>query len=446
MSTDALRQYLTKKLAVERGDAERFDRIYRAETTLAYVDPEVLRIYKDRVVPVNVNLGRLVVDSIAQRLQVTGFRSATADVVDNDLLALWRSLGMDEQSQIAHPEALVTGRAFFMVWAVGGEPVVTVESPTQVTVTRDPVTRKVAAALKRYVDAEGYTRSVVMTADTIDTYVSRGAASPTAEWDVTPNVLGEDLVLDTSAANPMRVVPVVCLPNRPRVSEPDGVSELVDLEPLLKAIGKLGSDLMVASESLTFPHRFLLTDATVGREQAAEVRDLVQESLTKPGPLRVSVAGGGSRLGEITQASIDNFDTAIRLYVNLAASIGALPPYYVSADVANPTSADAIRASESRLTARALERQRWWGSAYAELIRLAQLARDGVADPGLDDLQTLWMDPAPASEAQEADAAVELLQGGVYDRQAALESLDTPPLETERLLGSEPAQPVQEAS
>lgn len=438
MSTTTLREYLTKKLAVERGEAERFDAIYRAETSLAYIDPKVREIYKDRVTPVNVNLGRLVVDSIVQRLQVTGFRSATVDVVDNGLLVGWRSLGMDEQSQLAHTEALVTGRGYFMVWRIDGQPVVTCESSSQVTVSRDPITREVNAALKRYVDLDGYVRSVVLTADTIDTYVSKSAPALQPDIPTPPSVLGEDMALESSDPNPMGVVPVVCLPNRPRVNQPDGVSELVDLEPLLKAIGKLGSDLMVASESLTFPHRFLLTDATITADQAAEVREVFLRSLTKPGPLRVTVAGGGAELGQVPQASTDNFDTAIRLYVSLAASIGALPPYYVSADVANPTSADAIRASESRLTARALERQRWWGPEYAKLMRLAQLARDGVVDARLDDLQILWLDPAPASEAQEADAAVKLLAGGVVDRRAALEGLGIPPLEIERLLATTP--------
>lgn len=439
MSTDELRTFLTKKLAVETPDVDRYNRLYDAKAPLSYLDPKLAREFRDQLTPVNINLGRLAVAAPCQRLQVTGFRSAvgTPDVVDGEITALWRALGMESMSALAHVEALVSGRAFFMVWQQDGQPVVTVESPRQVTVLRDPVTRQIVAALKRFRSNDGFTRSVVMTAERIDTYIG-GSAAPLVPDLPMPTVMGEDMVLESSVPNVLGIVPIVALVNRPRVTAPDGQSELTDLEGPLLAVAKLASDLMLASEANAIPRRWISYSGELTSEQAGRLSDSASNTLIRGGGLRAAVLSGGAELHELTVSELTNFDTAIRLFVSQIAALASLPPYYVSGDVANPTSADAIRASESRLTAVVLERQRWWGPEYATLMRLAVVARDGIADPALDDLATMWVDPAPASVAQTADAQSKLLASGITDRRAALESLGLPPLEVERILAAPP--------
>lgn len=435
--TQALREYLTKKLATERSAVDRYNKLYDAATPLGYIDPEVRKMYGNRVTPVNINLARLAVDTVVQRLLVTGFRSGD-DVVDNGITELWRSLSMPTLSSLAHVEALVSGRAFLLVWNVNGAPVITVESPTQMTVTRDPVTGVIIGALKRYRDSEGNTRSVVMTADTIDTYVSRESFAPDPTYTTTPSVMGEDMALASSEINPYGRVTVTCLPNRPRITTPDGTSDLCDLEDPLTAISKLASDMMTASEAAAIPRRYLTTPALINEEQAREVQRTMSGTLASPGGTRTAIVGGGAELHEFSTSDLQNFDTAIRLLVSQVAAIASLPPYYVSGETSSPTSADAVRASEGRITAKALERQRWWGPAYADAMRLAVLVRDGVEDPRLSTLATLWADPAPASVAQQADATTKLLAGAVIDRRAALESLGLDPLEVERILATPP--------
>lgn len=435
--TQALLNYMTKKLAAERSDVDRYNRLHAADAPLAYIDPEVRRLYGPRVTPLNINLGAVAIDALAQRLQVTGFRSGD-DVVDNSVTELWRALSMPWLSCLAHVEALVSGRAYLLTWNIDGRPVITVESPAQMTVTRDPVTGTVTAALKRYRDAEGYTRSVLMTPESVDRYVSREGGMHDPTFTVTPNVIGEDMLLESSEPNPYGVAPVVVLANRPRITALDGVSELADLEALLTALSKLGSDMMTASEAAAIPRRYLTTPAALSKEQAEQVQEVATKSITRPGGTRMMVVGGGGEMHEFGTADLQNFDTAMRLLISQVAAIASLPPYYVSGETSSPTSADAIRASESRLTAKALERQRWWGPAYADAMRLAVLVRDGAPDPRLSDLTTLWQDPAPASVAQQADATTKLLAGAVIDRRAALESLGLPPLEVERILATPP--------
>jgi hypothetical protein len=272
--------------------------------------------------------------------------------------------------------------------------------------------------------------------DVLDTYVSAAAVGFQPAWGSTPTVLAEDMILESSEWSPLGV-PFVMLSNNPQVGELRGLSDLADIEPLLLALAKLGADMMLASEAAALPRRWLATPANVTEEQAKAVQEVLNRTLTRVGGTTTAVIGGGATLSEFGTASLENFDTAIRLLISQVAAIGSLPPYFVSGDVANPTSADAIRSSESRLTAKALERQRWFAPSWADVMRLVMLARDGVADPRLDTLIPIFMDPAPASVAQAADAAAKLVSAKIIDQRNALESLGLPPLEIERILAAQ---------
>lgn len=144
----------------------------------------------------------------------------------------------------------------------------------------------------------------------------------------------------------------------------------------------------------------------------------------------------GTKFGSFDVADLQNYATAIELLTGQVAALASLPPYYVQGNTANPTSADAIRSSESRLTAKARQRQAWWSGSYESLMRMAVLVRDGQADGRLADLQTLWEDPEPSTVAQTADAESKLLAAGITDRRAALESLGYTPLDIERMLSA----------
>lgn len=441
-TNDELRRFLTKKLVmVERPTMAAMEGLYLGTSPLAYIDPDTLKALGGRVKPVPINLCRLAVDVLAQRLQCTGFRSSLDDVVDNELAYLWKILSMPEQSSLAQTDALVFGRSYFLAWAdSAGAPLVTAESPLQFTVTRDPITRRIIAALKRWRDTEGYTRSLVLTADTITEYASRTTTAPDPSIHYEPNVHGDDALLVREEPNVLGRVPVVALVNRPRLSAPDGESDLADLDAPVRAISKLASDCLVASEYGAVPRRWATFSASISKEQAEEVQTAMAKSAASPSASRFTIVGGGggsqATLGTFDTAELTNFRTAIELFVSQAAAIASLPSYYVRGDSVNPTSADAIRSSESRLTAKARQRAAWWGPAYADLMRLAVLIRDGVEDGRLSDLETLWTDPEPSTVAQSADAVSKTYGAGIIDRRAALTELGFSPLEVERILAA----------
>ncbi|TMZ70763.1 phage portal protein [Klebsiella pneumoniae] len=76
-------------------------------------------------------------------------------------------------------------------------------------------------------------------------------------------------------------------------------------------------------------------------------------------------------------------------------------------------SADAIRVSEARLVKRAERRQRIFGAAWCEVMRLALLVRDGSVPPEARSLVARWRDAATPTRAAQADAVMKLVSAGV---------------------------------
>lgn len=76
-----------------------------------------------------------------------------------------------------------------------------------------------------------------------------------------------------------------------------------------------------------------------------------------------------------------------------------------------------------------------FGAAWCEVIRLAQVARDGGADDRLEGLRALWRDPATPTRAAQADAVVKLVSSGVLPKESAVtwEQLGYDPVTVSRL-------------
>jgi hypothetical protein len=448
MNIDTMRDRLAHKLLVQRPAMLNAERYFVGDQPTGYLDPEVTRVTDGRVRNLPVNYARLAIDAVAQRTKVTGFRSSPGEVVDAELQALWQDNSMDEQGQLAQADALVHGRSFFLTWVrPDGSPSITAESPLQMVVERDPLTLRIIAALKRWSDFDGYTRSLLFTEDYVTEYVSTSAINPDPMFaQVTPNLISDDAVMVRQDVNPLGLVPVTALVNRPRLRFPDGESDLTDLLPIIDALGKILSDMMVASEYAAAPKRYVSnmfpgTNAA-NQEAMKELALKVREEWESQRASKFILASGDAKFGSFETAPLDNFNTAVSLLTGQIAALASLPGYWVQGNTANPTSADAIRSSEARLTAKVRQRQAWWSGPYEDLMRMAVTIRDGVADPRLSDLVTLWHDPEPATVAQTADATQKVYAAGIIDRRTALEDLGYDPQTIDRMLQSAPDQPI----
>ena len=436
---DEMRDYLAQKLLLQRGDMLKADRYYTNTQPLSFMDPDIARMVQGRLRSLSVNYARLVVDVLESRLQVVGFSTTPGRASDDDLWQLWQASDMDEQSQQAHLDALVFGRSFFLVWVgADGQPQITAESPLQCAIHRDPATRRTIGGIKRWVDDDGHTRAIVFTESDVVEYVSRSRVDTTLLIDREPAAFTEDAYDVTSVMpNPLGIVPMVALVNRPRLQTPDGESELTDVMPLVDAINKLGTDLMVAAEYSASPRRYVtgvMPDTHATQQQADDLAMRIEKAWERARSSKFLVAPSDrTQFGQFDVASLNNYQSAIQLLTAQIAAIAALPPSYMSLMNSNPTSADAIRSSEARLTAKAEKRQRDWSGSYEQLMRLAVTIRDGRPDQRLVDMQTLWKSAEPSTIAQSADAESKLFAAGIIDQRAALTELGYAPQDIDRI-------------
>lgn len=405
---------------------------YDGAQPLGYLQPELARVLEDRIRSLVINWPRLVVDSIEERLDVEGFRVAGQDDGDDELWRIWQDNDLDEQSQQAHLDSLIYGRSFAMVGANEEDPetpLITIESAKQMSVEWDPRTRQVIAATKIWCEGD-YTYRTRYDPTWIIREV-KDLTSKTPMWaersEPVENVLG--------------VVPVVPFVNRPRLLRPQGVSEMTDVIPIVDAINKLATDMMVGAEYHAVPRRWA-TGIDMGPDETEHevVRKKLWKRWSTSEANRVWTSDSpDTTFGQFPQASLDNFVSAVDMLTSRVAALSGLPPHYFGQVGENPASADALRASEAPLVKRVMRKQRVLGGAWERVMRLALLVRDGAYPDEYKRMETIWRSPETPTIAQQADAAVKLVQAEIVTPEQAQEDLGYSPTQRARMAAEKSA-------
>jgi hypothetical protein len=218
------------------------------------------------------------------------------------------------------------------------------------------------------------------------------------------------------------VVPIVPLVNRSRLSDRWGRSELKPILPLAHAANKIATDMMVAAEFVALPLRGIFGIGPADLEDAdgnklTALQAILGRLLTIPND------DGEARQFEFTSANLTNFHETINQLAKLVASIAGLPPHALGFATDNPASADAIRSAEARLVKRAERKQRAFGGAHEQAMRLVRRIQSGDWDPQLRRLEAIWRDASTPTKSQAADATVKLYGEGIVSRRQAREDL-----------------------
>ncbi len=408
---------------------------------LEYITPEAREAVEGRFGDIYVNIPRLVVSSISERLNVTGFTGADAERAE----AIWYANDLDVQGDLAHSEALLFGRSYSWVWAgQDGSAHISIESARQAAVLADPGTREVTSAVKRWHTSEGLgvgsTQAVLLLPDRIEHWAS---------------TLGAEIggfSLTRTDPNPLGVVPVVQVTNQGRllnswgyrgideVSYPSrlllgsGVySEIADVIPLSSALSKAMFDLMCCLESTGRPRRFASGIELVERARldcdGKPVLDADGNPITDTvNPLAEEASrtwiseNEAAKFGQLDAADLKGFTDAVNVIVQQILAVTALSPSYLGVLTNQPPSADALRASESSLVARVEQKQKLFGKAWEQTMRLAIAVETG-RDPRTVDAKPVWRPADQSSDAQAADAVTKLYQTGLLPRSSALRKL-----------------------
>lgn len=406
MSTDTLTRMLTG-LDESIAAYTLLDSYYRGQQALSFLSPEARTALGSRFARMTSNLPRLAVTSLAERLRVTGFSGV--DVWDD-----WLRNDLDQTSGVVHREALTLTCSAVIVWAdKTGRPKVTVESPRQVSVSCDPGSREVTAAVKRWESVDG-TYAVLYEPDRISRYKApRGASTTGYRLD--------GKVID----NPLGVVPVVPFVNGDQLLD-GGHSEISDLIPLVDALNKLLADLMVSSEYFARPRRYAtgieLEEADVLDADGQPTGETVEVNPFPEGHRMMISEEADAKFGQLPAGDLSGYGEAVKVLLGQIMAVSALPAHFVGVTTGNPATADANRSAEASLTARAEARQSTFGRSWERVAALMVAVRDGVDVETLA-VRTQWADAATRSVAQEADAVVKLFSSGLLPATYALKRL-----------------------
>lgn len=413
--TALLQRRQTRAAAV----ADRENR-YRGDVTLRYAADEVRGDLKN----FNVNLCRLAVDAVAERMRVDEITAYVgASNYGKTASEIWQYSNLDQHLQAILVDALALGSAYLIVWPdATGRPRITPESATQVATEHDPITGAVTGAVKAWTTyapaGDIQSEHVVYYGPERITHYRRARGG----WEA----VGEPV------PNPMGVVPVIPLINAARLGDDHGSSVIDDMGHLVDALSKVLADMLVASEDVARPRRWasgvdLEEDNALDDGFSADgpevdaLADVTERSTVSPfesGNRMFTVESPDAKFGQLPGADLAGYRTAVDLLTQQIMAVSALPAHMVGITSANPSSADAIRAAEASLTARAESRIKVLALPLERALALA-VAMELGRRPHDVDVTLGWASPATRSEAQEADATTKLHSLSIIDTEEA---------------------------
>ena len=356
-----------------------------------------------------VNACRVTVDSIEQRQRVKTFMLPGEDVASSVLREHWDANNLDSESRLFHRDALIYGRAYAAVGSNEDDPehpLITVESPLELTVRVDPRSRRISSALRLYGNGIDPDPTLATLYQPDSTSWLEKINGRWTEYDRDDHGLGR--------------VPIIMHLNRRRTGVWSGVTEMADVIPLVDAAARALTDMQLGLETLAVPKRYAL---------GLSKGDFVDRD---GNPLPVWEAYFGAvwatsnpeaKVGQLPAASMDNFHQTVNHYMSLIAAVTGLPERYLGQRSVNPAAEGAIRADESRLVLNVEGKNDAAGDAWAWVMGLAERIRTGEWLPA-NQIKTEWYDAGTPTFAQKADG-VQKLHGGqpILSREGAWDEL-----------------------
>jgi hypothetical protein len=451
---------LLARLEQDVPDMRRWERYYDGDQPLDFFDAQVREKFSGRFRRFTANYVALVVDSFAERLKVTGFRFKDS-AADDDLWDIWQANDLDGGSAQAHTDALVKRRAYALIEPPAGDapPRITMENALNAFVETDPRDRrKRLAGIKRYIDGDGRLVAYLYLPDTIYRFRS-GSVWPESwtPWD--PDGVNADAATfgiaggfelwpqngdDGTFRNPIGVVPLVPILNRPRIGSAEGRSEVHPITSNQDLINYYRAMSVVAARYLAIPQRWVKNldvevDPATGQPRPpfkGGIADLwVVEPMAADDP-RASIDAAQTEFGQFPAADLSSYDTLSSKEIIGLASVAGLPYYYLLDTGVNAVAApsgESIKASEARLTKKVDHMETYFGEGWEETMRVALRAM-GDERWKLRTAETLWAQVETQNEAVRADAVTKIKAAGLMDDRMALEALGYSPQAIKRFV------------
>src|SRR5690606_13244984 len=226
-----------------------YDSYYEGSQKLAHIGlavPEELRIFE-----LVANWPRMYLDEVSRRQKVKSIYRPGADTADAALQEAFEANNLEAEVPILAKENMIFGRCFVSVGTNEDDkehPLITVESPRQMSCLVSQRKRRMEAALRRYREQDGTQVATLFLPDKTIQLVATSHG-----WDI--DEVGGDLDVDVHG---LGRVPVVLFLNRRRLGEWTGTTEMADVIPLTDACARALTDLQYGVETVAVPKRFVL--------------------------------------------------------------------------------------------------------------------------------------------------------------------------------------------
>lgn len=390
---------LLNKASVGLHDLEVSSSYYDANVRLEAIGiavPEPMR-----VLTAAIGWPRMYVDSIEERLDVEGFRLGDNMEQVERLKEWWQANDLDEESGLAHLDALVYGRSYITVGMPGPNddsnvPIIRVESPLNMFVDVDPRTRLVTRAVRVYRNPQdGAAQWATLFLPHATVYLKFVNGKWQRDGAPLKHNLGQ--------------VPVVPILNRERLGDREGASEITaELRSFTDAASRVMMNMQAAAELMAVPQRVLFGVDPSSLAPNGTPGEILNSYLANI----LAIDNPEAKAQQFQAAELMNFVNVLQELSKHVASYTGLPPQYLSFSSENPASAEAIRSSESRLVKKAERKGRMFGGAWERVMRLAILIMDGNVPEEMKRLEMVWRDPSTPTYAAKADGVMKLYAAG----------------------------------
>lgn len=432
------------------------DRYYRGNHPCPTLPGELQAEYRRMLIQAQSNFMGIVVDAPAERINLQGFRMRGDEDGDTDAWGWWLDNGMDVDANLSIVNALSMGRGYMLVEKHPGEDTarVQIEDPRMAMVEMDPTNRqRRAAGLRLWNDdwtgqimadvwidqdtcyhfatrADQVLRSELwpqpwqpafpiddIEVRRIDLTLREEPAATLTEW------CGGWVALDYDRTG-IGDVPLVPLVNRPStLKNPDGESEIDDVYLTQARINEMIFNLSLAAWTAAYQQKWATgIDIPINPETGEPVQ-----------PYKSAVdrlfadTSTDAKFGAFPATDLKNYIAAIDNDVQHIAVQTRTPRHYFLQQGQSP-SGDAIRSAEAGLVAKVLEKQRLYGRAFAEVIRL----RDALSGETPRPMEVVWGDPEFRTFAELVDGVIKLTASQLIPRRVGQEMIGQSPSEIER--------------
>ena len=413
-----------------------FSEFHAGDQPLAFASAKFIETYGRRFGRFPANFMPLVVDAEGERLVVDGFRFGKNAEADKGVWRIWQENQMDAESQIAHEIALTKGMAYAAVDPFAESPSITIEDPTETIVETAPGNRRTRlAALKVYIDDDGYNRAYLYLPEAI--YIFRSKQRRT---DSTYTSLGNlhwepyaDPDADFPLVNRLGVVPIVPLINRPR-RDGTGRSEIEAVMGNQLAINFLRYAALIGSDTAALPQRWARNLDLEVDEDTGQVKQPFQTgrdtlwTTRRPTPDEIAEYADKmpeTEFGQFPAASLQPFVELIRQEVGVMASNSRTPYHYLlGTPTSVPPSGESLKSSEAPLVKKVERQQIHFGEGWEETMRVALLAAGQTGKASrTTGAETMWRDAETRNEAARTDSILKQYAAGLLPDEFALEEL-----------------------